>query len=163
MPVTPAIANNPEVGNVPTGAPPLSVFGWLGKLFVPDAVEASWIQNDADIRARAQNDASSKDIAARIADSPAMLDSANNVRTYTSSPFIGDVLTGDQLTDIIGTSVLDSPKVLLNYVGDNVLAPAAGAVNKTATALIPAIVWWILGIAVVGGVLLYVFLMPKRG
>jgi hypothetical protein len=136
---------------VPVGSS-TGVFDWFGRLFVPDAVEKDWIRNDAEIRARAQNDASSKDITARIASDPAMAKSAANVRVYTSAPFIGGVLTGEELATIAGDAILDAPRVLIDTTSEKVLAPITSTIGQTIKNLVPWQVWLIVGIAVVVGV-----------
>jgi hypothetical protein len=156
----PVVSKNTDVSPVPNGRSD-GLADWFGRLFVPDEVEKGWIENDAEIRRRAQNDASSKEIQARVASSAAMAKSAANVRVYTSAPFTGEVLTGGELATIAGEAALEAPKVLISEVSDKVIDPLTDAAGKAVRNVIPWQVWLIVGAAVFLGVGIFSYLKGK--
>lgn len=146
--IQPLAIDRPTTENdVPKGSA-TGIFDWVGRLFVPQAVQDDWARNDQEIRDRAQNDSSSKDIQARIASSAAMAKSAENLRVYTSAPFVGDVLTGSELASIAGDAALNAPGVLINTVNDKVVDPVANVAARTIKTLVPWQVWAIVAAAV---------------
>lgn len=157
-----AVIDRPtEQSPVPNGGNGAGFFDWLGKkLFVPDNVVDSWKANDEAIRERTAVMSSSKEVQARIASDSAMAKSAENIRIYESAPFV-PVLDGVEVMDAITTSAAEAPKTLANYTANNILAPAAGAVNKTVMSLIPWPVWVIVGLALVLGVGVFAYAKGK--
>lgn len=155
-----AIDKNTVASPVPTGQSS-GLFDWFGRLFVPDAVEKGWIENDAAIRERARNDASSKEIQARIDSSAAMAKSADSVRAYTSAPFVGDVLTGEDVASAVGDAAAKAPSTLLEYVSNQVVDPLAKTAGKTVQSLVPWQLWLIVGVVLALGVGIFAYVKGK--
>lgn len=161
MIIAPIITRDPDETTVPNGSSG-GIFGFIGKLFVPSGIVEDWKANDEMIRERAQKQASSTEVQARIANDADMAKSAQNVRAYISMPFIGDTFereVADDTLTALAESAASAPKTLLNYVADNVIEPAAGGIGRAIKNLVPWQVWIILGIAAIIAVFIY---LPRK-